>query len=56
MDAYRDPHGGATHPQAAHAKAWLKAGWEVQDVNFKEGTVTFKKVRKPAKATQEEKT
>ena len=41
------PHsGGATHHQVIHAKAWLNAGWEVQDVNFKEGTVTFKKVRK----------
>jgi hypothetical protein len=30
---------------SAHAKAWLDAGWEVQEVNLKEGNVTFKKVR-----------
>ena len=29
---------------SAHAKAWLDAGWEVQEVNLKEGYVVFKKV------------
>ena len=28
-----------------HTKAWLDAGWEVQEVNLKEGYVIFKKVR-----------
>ena len=27
-----------------HAKAWLNAGWEVQEVNLKEGYAIFKKV------------
>ena len=30
---------------SVHAKAWLDAGWEVQEVNLKEGYVVFKKVR-----------
>ncbi len=29
----------------AHSKGWLDAGWEVQEVNLKEGTAVFKKVR-----------
>jgi hypothetical protein len=29
----------------AHSKAWLEAGWEVQEVNLKDGYVIFKKVR-----------
>jgi hypothetical protein len=28
-----------------HARAWLEAGWETQEVNLKEGYVIFKKVR-----------
>ena len=46
MAAYRDPLWWSNSSSSIHAKAWLNAGWEVQDVNFKEGTVTFKKVRK----------
>ena len=46
MAAYRDPLWWSNASTSQHAKAWLNAGWEVQDVNFKEGTVTFKKVRK----------
>ncbi len=46
MSAYRDPLYWSNTSSSVHAKAWLDAGWEVQDVNFKEGTVTFKKVRK----------
>jgi len=45
MNAYRDPLYWSNASTSEHAKAWLNAGWEVQDVNFKEGTVTFKKVR-----------
>jgi hypothetical protein len=46
MAAYRDPTWWSNSSSSIHTKAWLAAGWEVQDVNFKEGTVTFKKVRK----------
>jgi hypothetical protein len=45
MEAYRDPAWWSNTSSSAHAKAWLDAGWEVQEVNFKEGNVTFKKVR-----------
>jgi hypothetical protein len=57
MAAYRDPLWWSNTSSSLHAKAWLDAGWEVQDVNFKEGTVTFKKVRtlpkKPKKKSLE---
>ena len=45
MAAYKDPAWWSNKSSSAHAKAWLDSGWEVQDVNFKEGFVTFKKVR-----------
>jgi hypothetical protein len=45
MDAYRDPAWWSNASSSIHAKAWLNAGWEVQEANLKEGTVTFKKVR-----------
>jgi hypothetical protein len=45
MAAYRDPTWWSNTSSSVHAKAWLDAGWEVQDVNFKEGWVSFKKVR-----------
>ncbi len=45
MSAYRDPLWWSNTSSSEHAKAWLDAGWEVQEVNFKEGTVSFKKVR-----------
>ncbi len=48
MEAYRDPAWWSNSSSSAHAKAWLDAGWEVQEVNFKEGHVTFKKVRSVA--------
>ena len=57
MAAYRDPLWWSNASSSLHAKAWLNAGWEVQEVNFKEGTVTFKKVRvlpkKPKKKSLE---
>jgi len=46
MAAYRDPAWWSNASSSAHAKAWLNAGWEVQEVNFKEGYAVFKKVRK----------
>jgi hypothetical protein len=45
MSAYRDPAWWSNASSSLHAKAWLNAGWEVQEVNLKEGTVVFKKVR-----------
>jgi hypothetical protein len=44
MSAYRD-EGWWSNSSNAHARGWLDAGWEVQEVNLKEGIVTFKKVR-----------
>jgi hypothetical protein len=45
MNAYRAEAWWRNSPSTAHAKAWLDAGWEVQEVNLKEGYVIFKKVR-----------
>ena len=45
MSAYRTEGWWSNSPFNAHAKAWLDAGWEVQEVNLKEGYVVFKKVR-----------
>ena len=44
MQAYREESWWGNSSNA-HSKGWLEAGWEVQGVNFKEGTVVFKKVR-----------
>jgi hypothetical protein len=48
MEAYRDPLWWSNKSQSAHTKAWLDAGWEVQEANLKEGYVIFKKVRSVA--------
>jgi hypothetical protein len=45
MSAYRNEAWWKNSPSSAHARAWLDAGWEVQEVNLKEGFVMFKKVR-----------
>jgi hypothetical protein len=45
MSAYRDETWWSNLPSSTHARAWLDAGWEVQEVNLKEGYVVFKKVR-----------
>ncbi len=45
MDAYRTEAWWSNSPSSVHAKSWLEAGWEVQEVNPKEGYVVFKKVR-----------
>jgi hypothetical protein len=45
MGAYRDEAWWSNSASNAHAQAWLDAGWEVQEVNLKEGFVVFKKVR-----------
>ena len=48
MNAFRDLAWWSNASSSAHAKAWLDAGWEVQEVNLKEGYVIFKKVRSVA--------
>ena len=45
MEAYRDESWWSNTSSTAHAKGWLDAGWEVQEVNLKEAVVTLKKVR-----------
>jgi hypothetical protein len=45
MDAYRSESWWTNSKSSAHAKGWLDAGWEVQEVNLTEGFVVFKKVR-----------
>jgi hypothetical protein len=45
MSAYREEEWWSNSPSSAHTRGWLDAGWEVQEVNLKEGYVVFKKVR-----------
>ena len=45
MSAYRNEKWWSNSASTVHARAWLDAGWEVQEVNLKEGFVVFKKVR-----------
>ena len=45
MSAYRNEKWWSNSVSSTHARAWLDAGWEVQEVNLKEGFVVFKKVR-----------
>lgn len=45
MNAFRDEAWWSNSSSSVHAKAWLNAGWEVQEVNLKEGYAVFKKVR-----------
>ena len=45
MSAFKDVAWWSNSSSSAHAKAWLNAGWEVQELNLKEGFVVFKKVR-----------
>lgn len=45
MEAYKNESWWNNLPSNTHSKGWLEAGWEVQEVNLKEGCVTFKKVR-----------
>ena len=48
MDAYRDLAWWNNTSSSIHTKAWVSAGWEVQEVNLTEGIVTIKKVRNVA--------
>ena len=45
MSAYREEAWWSNSQSSTHARAWLDAGWEVQEVNLKEGYAIFKKVR-----------
>jgi hypothetical protein len=49
MSAYRNEAWWKNSPSSAHARAWLDAGWEVEEVNLKQGFVIFKKVRQTPK-------
>jgi len=49
MSAYRDEGWWSNMPTNVHAKAWLDAGWNVQEVDLKEGYVIFKKVKEVQK-------
>jgi len=44
-NAFRDTAWWGNSSSNTHTKAWLNAGWEVQEINLKEGYVIFKKVR-----------
>jgi hypothetical protein len=57
MAAFREEAWWSNTALNAHTKAWLEAGWEVQEVNLKEGYVVFKKVRNlPFKKSKRAKT
>ncbi len=45
ISAFREEKWWSNSPGSAHSRGWLDAGWEVQEVNLKEGYVVFKKVR-----------
>ena len=45
MSAFRKEKWWSNSPSSVHAKAWLDAGWKMQDVNLDEGYVVFQKVK-----------
>ena len=45
MSAYKAEKWWENVPSSQHAKGWLDAGWEVREVNLKEGYVIFHKVK-----------
>ena len=45
MNAYKTQTWWNNSPNSSQARAWLEAGWRVEQVNLKEGTVIFKKVK-----------
>ena len=45
MSAYKTETWWTNLPASQHAKGWLDAGWEVREVNLKEGYVIFHKVK-----------
>jgi hypothetical protein len=46
MEAYKREGWWANVPSNVHAKGWMDAGWEVAEVNLKEGYVVFKQVKR----------
>ncbi|MEM2972354.1 MAG: hypothetical protein QW270_08060 [Candidatus Bathyarchaeia archaeon] len=47
LTAYQNENWWNNNQATAHAKAWIDAGWQVQETNLKEGYVVFKKVEEP---------
>jgi hypothetical protein len=45
MSAYKSERWWDNLQSSIHAKGWLEAGWETEEVNLKEGYVVFKKVK-----------
>lgn len=45
MEAYKSESWWSNLSSTSHAKAWLDAGWEVEEANLIEGFVVFRKVR-----------
>jgi hypothetical protein len=45
MSAYKSETWWANVPSSPHAKGWLDAGWEVREINLKEGYVVFHRVK-----------
>jgi len=45
LSAYRHEEWWSNSPTNAHARAWLDAGWKVQEVDFKNGYVVFQKAK-----------
>ncbi len=43
MSAYRNETWWNNTSSNVHSKAWLDAGWQIEEVNLKEGYVIFKK-------------
>jgi hypothetical protein len=43
MNAYRSEKWWENSPTAPHARSWLEPGWEVQEVNLKEVTLSSRK-------------
>ncbi|MGB9676250.1 MAG: DUF7662 domain-containing protein [Candidatus Bathyarchaeales archaeon] len=48
ISAYRNEEWWSNSLTNAHAKAWLDAGWKVQEVDLKNGYVIFQKVKELA--------
>jgi len=46
MSAFRNEKWWSNLPSSVHAKAWLDAGWKMQEVNLEEGYVVFQKVKR----------
>jgi len=45
MSAYRNQRWWDNSPSSPRARAWLDAGWEIEETNLKEGYVVFRKVK-----------